>query len=290
MARILVTGATGNVGRAVVAGLLARGVDFAAAVKAVGSDGSRLPEGTPRIAFDFLVPSTHAPAFAGVESLFLVRPPALANVKRDLAPALHAAKAAGVRHVVFLSLQGVEANPVVPHHELEALIVQLGFRRTFLRPSFFMQNLSTTHCEEIRDRDEIFVPAGTGRTSFVDVRDIGEIAVEALCTDGQANAAYELTGSEAPTYAEVAALLSITLGRPIRYSNPSLPAFVWRKWRREHMPLKFVLVMAALYTVCRLGKAAGVTPELQDLLGRPPRSLQQFMQDFRSVWITPSRP
>ncbi len=281
---ILVLGATGNVGSEVVAGLRAREVDFSAAVRDIEADPRRLPAGTATRAFDFLDRSTHASAFAGVRSVILVRPPALAKVERDLRPALEAAKLAGVEHVVFLSLQGVEHNRFVPHHALERVLVELGFAYTFLRPSFFMQNLSTTHQAEIRDRDEIFVPAGEGRTSFVDVRDLAEVAVDCLCDAKHRGKAYELTGLEAPTYAEVAALLSAALGRTIRYANPSLPAFILRRHRIEHQPLGFVMVMAALYTVCRLGKAGRVTHELAQLLGRPPRSLAEFIADNRAAW------
>lgn len=281
---ILVTGATGNVGGEVVTQLHARGADFTAAVKDLVADPRRLPPSTPTVGFDFLDPSTHAAAFAGVRSLFLVRPPPLANVERDIQPALEAAKRSGVEHVVFLSLQGAQNNRFVPHHALEKLILAMGFQFTFLRPSFFMQNLSTTHRAEIRDRNEIFVPAGHGQTSFIDVRDLAEVAAQALCDPQHRGQAYELTGLEAPTYAEVAERLSLTLGRTIRYANPSLPAFLWRAWRTENQPLGFVVVMAALYTVCKLGKAGTVTHELERLLGRAPRTLAEFIQDSRAVW------
>jgi uncharacterized protein YbjT (DUF2867 family) len=284
MPKILVTGATGNVGRAVVDGLQACGAEFTAAVRDIVRGPAGLPPLTPVVAFDFLDASTHAGAFAGIDRLFLVRPPELDDIDRQIMPALRAGQAAGLRHITFLSLQGVEENSIVPHHRLEQRIVQMGFERAFLRPSFFMQNLSTIHCAEIRDRDEIFVPAGSGRTSFVDVRDIAEIAVRTLCEPGHENVAYELTGRDAPNYFEVASLLSDALGRSIRYANPSLPRFIWRKWRTEHVALKYVLVMSALYTVCRIGKAARVTSEMEDLLGRPPRSLSQFVQNTRAVW------
>jgi len=189
--------------------------------------------------------------------------------------------------VVFLSLQGVENNSVTPHHKIEKLIVESGLPFTFLRPSFFMQNLSTTHRDEIRMRSEIFVPAGNGRTSFVDVRDIGAVAALALTdsTGEHLHKGYELTGSEALTYGEVAGIMTTVLGRRITYRDPSIPRFIWQKWQKENTPLGFTLIMVALYTVSKLGKAAGLTNETERLLDRPPITFRQFASDYRAVWM-----
>ncbi|OKL53140.1 hypothetical protein BSZ39_11095 [Bowdeniella nasicola] len=96
-----------------------------------------------------------ARAFDGVSAMFLVRPPAVGNVKRDLLPALEFGRKAGLEHVVFLSLQGAEKNRVVPHATIESYLRESGMAHTFVRASFFHQNLSTTHAADIRDRDEI---------------------------------------------------------------------------------------------------------------------------------------
>ena len=107
---ILVTGAPGNVGTEVVQQLQAQGV--AVRVGAFNPIAARrvFNENTEITHFDFLKPETYASTFVGIERLFLVRPPALSNVKRDIAPAIWAAKKAGVQQIVFLSIQGVEEN------------------------------------------------------------------------------------------------------------------------------------------------------------------------------------
>lgn len=284
MRNILVIGATGNVGRPIWDGILRLGITATAAVRTLYSGRRDLGENAKLREFDFLNAKTFSNAFLEIETLFLIRPPQLSHVKRDLAPALFAAKSAGVKHIVFLSLLGAEANSFVPHRKVEILIDQLGFTRTFLRPSFFMQNLSTTHLVEIRDRDEIFVPAGKGKTSFIDVRDIAEVGIKALTEPGHEGKAYELTGSEALSYAEVAKILSAELGRTIRYKNPSALRFLIRK-RCEGLPWAFALVMTVLYTVCRLGLAGTVTNVLPKLLGRQPISLKQFAKDNRLCFI-----
>lgn len=251
---VLVTGATGNVGRPVVLGLLAAGRRVRAAVRdPAGVSGDPELAGAQAVAFDFTDPLTWAAAFVGVRVMFLVRPPQLSNWQRDLLPSLQAARRAGVRHVVFLSVQGAEKSKVVPHAGVEKWLRTAGAAEsttpgsgmdwTFLRPSFFMQNLSTTHRCDIRDRDEVFVPAGRGRTAFVDASDIAAVAVEVLTHPADhVGRAWTLTGSVALTYDEVATALTRELGRPIRYRRPGVFRYARHARRALDMPWAMVLV------------------------------------------------
>ncbi len=278
--RVLVTGASGNVGGPLVEHLLQGGANVLVASR----EGKRAPAGATAVRFDFEDPSTHAPAMAGVDKLFLMRPPAVTDVKRHMLPVVRAAKEAGVKHVVFLSLLGVEKNQVVPHAKVERFILEAGLPHTFLRPSFFMQNLSTTHRDDLREHGELFVPAGKGRTSFIDTRDIAAVGARTLLEDGHEGKAYDLTGSEALTYGEVAELFTEVLGRPIRYPEPGALRFAARWYGREQ-PVAFIAVMTAIYTVCRLGLAGTVTRDTETLLGRAPISMRQFIQDHKSCWM-----
>lgn len=236
------------------------------------------------VAFDFLDTRTFHSAFAGIDRMFLVRPPHLANVERDIAPALIAARQAGIHQIVFLSLQGVENNRVVPHYKIEQTILRLGFQYTFLRAGFFMQNLSTIHRAEIRNRSEIAVPVGKARTSFMDVRDIGAVGAEALLSEQHVDQRYTLTGSEALDYYQVADILSTALGRTIRYTNPSPLKFVVQNLR-QGQPLGFTMIMAGLYTITRFGNASEVSHDVQKVLNREPILFRQFATDFRECWM-----
>jgi uncharacterized protein YbjT (DUF2867 family) len=290
--RILITGASGNVGLETMRELMKHSdkdrFEVIAGVRDTARSKQELdvqPDGF--VTLDLTNLGTFDAALSGISRVLLVRPPQLADVDTYFKPFVDAMKRSGVRHVVFLSLQGVENNPMTPHHKIEKLIVESGLPFTLLRPSFFMQNLSTTHRNEIRLRDEIFIPAGNGRTSFVDVRDIGAVASLALTslTSEHLHKGYELTGSEALTYSEAAQILTTVLGRKITYRNPSIVRFIWRKWRKEHTSLGFTLIMVALYTVSKLGKAARLTEETKRLLSRPPITFQQFASDYRAVWM-----
>jgi uncharacterized protein YbjT (DUF2867 family) len=278
----LVVGASGNVGSQLVQILAVQGEPVRAAMRATSN--ARLPKGATAVRLDFADPASFGPALAGVDRLFLLRPPAISDTKRYLNPFIDAARRAGVERVAFLSLQGAERNPVVPHHQVERYLMKLNMEWTFLRAGFFMQNLSTTHRDEIRDQGEIIVPAGRGRTSFIDVRDIAAVAALALCGEGHSRQAYTLTGAEALGYSEVAALLSAALGRPIAYRRPSLARFV-RSWRARGAAPAYILVMLGIYLTARFGMAAGIAPDVGRLLGRAPIAMGQFIADHRAAWL-----
>jgi uncharacterized protein YbjT (DUF2867 family) len=283
MTRILVTGATGNVGREVIRLLREQACEIRAAVRDRAKAHSILGNSVDTVTFDFTVPDTFTPALTGVQKLFLVRPPAIANVRQHIAPALQAAQQAGVEQIVFLSLLGGDRNRVIPHYTIERTIEKLGIPATFLRASFFMQNFNTTHQEEIRS-GELLMPAGQGRTSFIDIRDIAAVAVKTLIENGHQHQAYSLTGSEALTYKEVANIFTSVLDKPIHYANSSLLKFIIMM-RRKGLPLNFVLVMAGIYTTARFGLAGTITDDVPRLLQRDPIRLKQYVKDYRSSWL-----
>jgi uncharacterized protein YbjT (DUF2867 family) len=289
---ILITGATGNVGREVIRLLSTQNHHASAAVRNPIEAQKSLGGEACCVLFDFTNPDTFANAFNGIHKLFLVRPPAIADIKKII-PALDAAREAGVEQIVFLSIIGANRNRIVPHYAIERAIEQLHIPATFLRASFFMQNLNTTHCDDIRLRDRLFMPAGKGKTSFIDVRDIAAVAVKVLTeptNDGHSqkelrgNHAYELTGSTALNYQEIAEIFTNVLKRSIRYANPSLPSFIWQM-SRQGFPLPFVLVMAGIYTTTRFGLADTVTSDVQRLLDRPPLSMQNYVEDYQHFWL-----
>jgi uncharacterized protein YbjT (DUF2867 family) len=283
MDKILVSGATGNVGKEVYLLLVQANQPVIAAGRDINKIHQIFGKTALSRSLDFKNPQTFASAFSGITKFFLVRPPDIANVKKYIAPAILAAKQAGVKQVVFLSLIGVEKNKVVPHHKIEQLIIDSGISWTFLRAGFFMQNLSTTHRQEIKKEAEIFLPAGKAKTAFIDVRDIAALAAKALTEEGHVGKAYNLTGNQALDYFEVAEIMTKILGKEITYRNPNPLNFVWTTWQKiGNLPYAFIVTI--LYLTTRFGLAAKVYPDTEQLLGRPPISLQQFVQDNKTVW------
>lgn len=285
MEKYLVTGASGNVGRYVVDELVALDKNVKVAVHDSKNDDEIRNENNllVQVKFDLLDRNTFDNALEEVHAVFLVRPPQLANPQKDMLPFLEAVKAKGIKKIVFMSLLGVEKNPIVPHRKIEDMIKKLEIPYVFLRPSFFMQNLNTNHQEEIKERDELIVPAGSSRTSFIDTRDIGRAAAVSLIDPQYRNIGITLTGKKAIDYYEVANVLSEVLNRKIEYKNPGLLAF-----RRERIkrgtPKEFANVMTLLYLMTKIGTAKKVTFDLEELIGREPISFKQYAIDYKDSW------
>jgi uncharacterized protein YbjT (DUF2867 family) len=282
---ILVTGATGTVGRHVVEALS----DRDAAVRTGVRDPDTVPNGIADVGetvhFDFTKPETWGRVLADVDGLFLVRPPGVSEAA--VKSFVDAAGRVGVGRIAYLSTLGADRNVLLPHHRIEKRILATGVEYTLLRASFFMQNLSEVHRRDIVEHDEVFVPAGWGETSFVDARDLGEAAAVVLTEAGHANRAYDLTGPEALDYGEVAAIFSDVLERPITYPEPSLLAFATRM-RRRGESIGFIALMCGIYATARLGLAGRVTDDSRRLLGRRPRRMRAFVEDYAAEFRTTS--
>jgi len=282
MGKVLVTGATGKVGREVVAALAAADV----AVRA----GTRHPESAAALGQERGVevvyvnvddPAAIADAFAGVDRLFLVTPEddEVARGRRIV----DAARRAGVARIVKLSAIGVERDESSGHRIVERYIEESDIPYTHLRPNWFMQNFSTFMAADIQARGAIFVPAGRGKTSFVDTRDIAAVALRALTADGHAGKAYTLTGGVALDHAAVAAILARAAGRAIAYPDPSPD-----EWRAAMagagMSPAAVDGMVDLYGMIRAGMTASVSPDVETVLGRAPIAFERFADDYADAW------
>lgn len=283
MSEILITGATGNVGGDLVK-VFAR--ENRAAVAAVTNSAKVLEKLPPNIEareLDFKNIKTFGGALRGIRKVFLMLPPGLGDLQNTIFPFIAACRISRVEQIVLLSIQGAENAAYLPHRKIEKEILRNQIPYTFLRPSYFNQNFLTTHRDEVKLNGEIFIPAGSGKTSFVDTRDVAEIAFLAFQSEKHLNQAYELTGSEALTYFDAAQIFTEVLGKTVRYANPSLAQFVYQSWQKRKN-LTFVLVMAGIYTSARLGRAAGITDELPQILGRPQIIFRKFVEDYADVW------
>jgi uncharacterized protein YbjT (DUF2867 family) len=284
---ILVTGATGTVGRQVVRLLLEAGESVRAAARSQAAVVDVFGGAVEPVALDFTDPQTWDAAYTGVRQMFLLRPPHLGRPRTQMVPSLERARAVGVEHMVLLSIQGAQRNPVVPHAALERWLRRSGLSWTFVRASFFMQNLTTVHVADIRDRDEISLPAGLGTTAFVDAHDVAAVAAACLLEPaGHHNRAWTPTGPQALTYAEVAAALSSVLGRPITYLRPGVLDYARHARTVLNLPPGMVLVTMAIYTAARLGQASGLSGDVLTVLDRPPLSFEEFADRERQAWAS----
>ena len=275
---ILITGASGNVGREVVKQALAVGLKIRATFQSPAV-AAKAPAGLDGVIMDYAKPETIRPALRGVEKIFLVGPPV-----QDL-PALEASfikevRAAGGKHVVKLSaLGGRQSMFPSGHRDSEANIEASGLPYTFLRPNGFMQNLVTYSAGTIRSQNAFYGCQADGAVSMIDIRDIAAAAVIVLAATGHEGKSYTLTGGEALTNEQVAEKISSIAGCKISYVD--LPAAELKngilsagtsEWSADAL-----LDLQRLY---REGKASLVTDDIERLTGHKPIIFDQFARDY----------
>jgi uncharacterized protein YbjT (DUF2867 family) len=279
---VLVTGATGSVGGALLQALAARGLPARAAVTRPG-DG-RGAGAVERVRFDFRDRTTFAPAVRGCRGLFLLRPPAISDVGSTLNALVDVARREGTEQVVFLSVTGAERNRLVPHHAVERHLASTPGGWTILRPGFFAQNLGDAYRRDLAEDDRILVPAGAGRVAWIDVRDVAEVAALVFGDpDGHLGKGYTLVGPEAVSFAQVARVLSETLGRPIRYEAAGILQYAVHLWRRGLPPAQ-IAVQTLLHLGLRRAGPERLDPTLGRLLGRPGRTIADYVRDHAALW------
>jgi uncharacterized protein YbjT (DUF2867 family) len=275
---ILITGASGNVGREVVKQALAVGLKIRATYRSPHA-AAKAPAGLEGVIMDYAKPESIRPILEGVEKVFLVGPPTRdltsmeANFIREL-------RAAGRKHVVKLSALGGR-DSIFPggHRDSEENIEDAGIPFTFLRPNGFMQNLVNYDARTIRSQNTFYGCQGKGAVSIVDIRDVAAVAVIVLAASGHEGKSYTLTGGEALTNDQVAEKISRVARRNISYVD--VPPAEFKKailsagtgeWSAD--------ALLDLHRLYREGKASQVTDDVERLTGRKPISFDQFVRDY----------
>jgi len=284
--KVLITGATGNVGMEVIKSLqtIDHTLDLYAGVRDLQADKPKFANLTTKVeVFDFLDSTSYPTALREVDVLFLLRPPQISAVEKYFKPLIDACQATGVKHIVFLSVQGVENSKIIPHHKIEKLIVDSRIPYTFLRPAYFMQNFTTTLRNDLVTNKQIYLPAGHAKFTLIDVRDIGAVAATILTNlSHHINKAYDLTSNEKMTFQEMAVMLSRNSGTQIQFKSPNLLSFFLTK-RKEKIPAMFILVMIMLHYLPRFQAEPATTHWVAKIIHRQPTTFEQFIQDHKSL-------
>ena len=274
---ILVTGATGTVGREVVAQLLAAGQK----VRAMTRDPSnlKLDDRVEVVKGDFDAPNSLASAVNGVERVFsLTFGPQTGVRERNLA---QAAKASGVRHIVKLSALGgddeTRNNIRKWHDEGEQAIRDTGIAWTVLRPTAFMSNALHWRAS-IRAQSKVFSNYGDGTLPPVHPRDIAAVAVRALTSEGLEGNAYPLTGPEALSMSEQVKILGDAIGRPLEYV-PITDESARKGMEHTGMPAFLIDALLPFAAFIRSGKAAHVFHTVEEVTGRPPLRFSDWTKE-----------
>ncbi len=274
---VLVTGATGTIGRDVARQLSGKAVSVRAGVRDQAKARKELAD-IALVPFDFENEKTFSGALEGVEKAFLL-PPLLPNQLDVTNRFVDAAKRAGVRHIVKLSAIGIddEAQPTAIkwHGANEQHIRESGVAFTFLRPNSFMQNFITYFPPR---NGMIYLPWGNGTASFVDTRDIASVAAKALTSDGHEGKFYTLTGPATLGIAEVALILSEVTGREFEYVDVPEAAARNGMLQAGVPPWQVELVME-LHAVNKQNRWSAVTSDTERVTGNPPTDFGHFARD-----------
>lgn len=280
---ILVVGASGHVGQLLVKGLSERG----AQVVATSRNPSKQPAlpGVKWVPFDLSDPTTFQAALDGVDRVFLLSPGGYATAHEVVGPFVKTVSAApNVAHVVVMTAMGVDASDEISLRRVELAVEASNKPFTHLRPGWFMQNFETFWLPAIQATNNIILPAGDAKVSFIDTRDIADVAAEVLLNPKAHNKkAYTLTGPQPLSHAEVAAILSEASGRKIGYENIPEQAFEGML-KNAGLDHDYVGLMLALFQTVRAGWAAAVSPDVPTLLKRPARDFTAYARGAAAVW------
>ena len=273
MGDVLVTGATGKVGRHVVTGLVEAGEPVRAA-----SRHPSPPDGATATPFDWADESTWDAALDGADRLFLVaQAEGLFDPTGPVLAFLDRAVAAGVGRVVLLSAMGMEHAPeAIPLRRVELAVEAADVASTVVRPNWFDQNFDTgPFVPAMAQEGRLPAPTGDATVSFVDTRDIAAVAVAALVDDGHAGQAYTLTGPEALSFGDVARVLSQVWERPLRHDDVEAPQ-MQSYLEGMGMPGEYAEMLTGMMTQMPSGSAAPVTDDVERVTGRPARSVEEY--------------
>ena len=279
---ILITGASGTVGRAVLEEVHKAGQPFKAMYRN-SEDAKKAMPGVPTVRADFADRSSLKQALQEIDTAFVVCSPVPQLVELE-SSMIAACKESGVRHIVLNSALGAGDYPKsFPswHRKVEDKLLTSGLRYTILRPNGFMQNIVAYNAPSIRTQGAFYAAMGDAKTSLIDVRDVAAVAANALTAPGDhADKTYELNGPEALSNDEVATRISRATGQTVGYVD--LPEAVQRKSMLDAgMPEWQVAALLELQEYYRTGKCGAVTDVLPKLLGRPPITLDQFLSEFK---------
>lgn len=291
---ILVTGATGRLGRLVITALLQHqpASEIVALVRDVDKAADLAAQGVHVRQAHYHHYDALVTAFAGVDKILLVSAVAFTDRTAQHDNVIRAAVAAGVGHLFYTSIQRdsdfVMPEVTVSDLETEAFLKGSGLAYTILRMTYYaegLRGLLGPHVLQIG----VAVPAGAGKVAFATLADLGEATAATLLGQGHANQEYTLTGPQAYSFLDVAELLAELAGRPIAYTDVTPEAYVAQRVA-EGLPAHVATFFAQWATAMKQGMLAIPDPSLERLLNRPATSLRTFLSTtyFAGQQVSPA--
>lgn len=280
---IVITGANGNISSGVIAALANSGHKIRALVRS--ADKATKLKGVEIVVGDLEKPKTLVAAFDGVDSTFVLSPPG-PRAPEQASNALWAARKAGVKHVVRMSAVGAAHDAPTINSRLHALsdaeLVGSGITYTIVKPHFFFQNLMMA-AQSVVSESTMYMALGEGRLGMIDTRDISECVAKILTSSGHDNKVYTLTGPRSITVHEVAAALTKSLGKPVKYMPVPVEGAV-AAMAQMGMDEWMLNALSDYFTAYSANWGDFMTNDTEKLLGKPARSADDFARDFAGAF------
>ena len=273
--KILVIGASGLVGGEVARLLRASGHD----VRTTTSQKSKV---SPSSAFVNLQTGEGlTAAFDGIDRAYFMSPGGIAEQYEMLSPLIQEAKRRGLQKVVLMTAMGANADESSDFRRAELDLERSGLNYNIIRPNWFMDNFTTFWIHGIKTQNQIGLPVGDARTSFVDTRDVAEAAAKLLLSDELNKQEFDLTGPESLTHADVAAVISNVSGRQITYQDIN-PAALKEGLLGAGLTPRYSDFLLLILGFLKAGYSERRTDSVQKILGRAPRNFQSYAVDHRA--------
>lgn len=293
MSKLLITGATGQLGKEVLHRLiekngtttlaaLVRNPDKADDLKALGVD---IRQG------DYNDYASLVAAFEGVSKLYFVSGSDVQVRAQQHENVINAAKEAGVEHVVYTSFlreNETETSPIAAlaeaHIKTEHWLKASGLTYTLLKHSIYLDFVPMFIGDQVTETGVLYFPAGEGKVGFVLRSDMAEVAAMVLTTEGHANQTYDITNEKAVSFGDIAAAISRTTGKDITYVSPSGADYI-KTLTEAGVPMQYAGMFAGFGEAFRQGEFAQASTTIERLLGRKPVSMAQFIEQVYSIGV-----
>ncbi|MFZ1292144.1 MAG: NmrA family NAD(P)-binding protein [Melioribacteraceae bacterium] len=281
--KILIIGASGSIGLEVAHRLIDKNLHVKIAVRDPEKAKKMNLKNTEFVKFDYFDSDTFDSTFENVQKLLLVSPPSYFGIQDKVINAIESAIKNEVELIVNISAISIESELDKPMKAIEEHIKKSGVAHVFIHPNVYMQNFNDLFRDLIISEEEIAIPADSAKVSFVDVRDVADVAVQTLLEDNLKNNTFNLTGKQALNLHVVSYLFSEALNKEIKYKNISEDVFE-KLLQSANWPTGTITGTLQLCEHIKNGKIDFVTNDIQKILNKEPIKFQQFINDYIDIW------
>jgi len=287
MSKILITGATGNLGKSVIKHLLKKidSKNLAILVRDVKKVESLKSEGVDVRIGDYKNYESLVQAFQGIEKLYFISGSDFEGRSQQHSNVVKAAKEAGVKHVIYTSFQRkneTETSPisfvVADHIETEKWLKESGMSYTILKHNLYLDMLPLFISDRLLETGTIYQPAGIGKAAFTLRDDMAEVAAHILASNGHENKEYDITSDKAYSYADIATIIAEVTKKEIRYISPSVEEFD-AKLTEAGVPKPYIGLFAGFSQAMEQGELDNTNSVIEQLIGRKATSAEAYLKE-----------